>query len=254
MHDAIDAAPFGQYLHKRTCGERTPPVSGRQQRDSDTLACRCYQYFEAARRHAGLHCHGGGLTARGREMPGPATLLLMVEDGKVAEVRGRSGLAAIVQECRTCDEDPPAHADPLHLKVGIGVQSFANPYRHVDALMDEIDPSIGYDAFDAKHRMIGEKRGQRSGDAFLEPERAAQPDEPARLRLHPERGFVRCVGFYDNRLCMLEDLLTDLGQTQSPRGPVSSRTPKRSSRSVMRRLIRDFGTPRTRAAAENPRF
>jgi hypothetical protein len=140
------------------------------------------------------------------------------------------------------------------LKVGIGVQSFANPYRHVDALMDEIDPSIGYDAFDAKHRMIGEKRGQRSGDAFLEPERAAQPDEPARLRLHPERGFVRCVGFYDNRLCMLEDLLTDLGQTQSPRGPVSSRTPKRSSRSVMRRLIRDFGTPRTRAAAENPRF
>jgi hypothetical protein len=178
----------------------------------------------------------------------------MVEDGKVAEVRGRSGLAAIVQECRTCDEDPPAHADPLHLKVGIGVQSFANPYRHVDALMDEIDPSIGYDAFDAKHRMIGEKRGQRSGDAFLEPERAAQPDEPARLRLHPERGFVRCVGFYDNRLCMLEDLLTDLGQTQSPRGPVSSRTPKRSSRSVMRRLIRDFGMPRTRAAAENPRF
>jgi hypothetical protein len=150
-------------------------------------------------------------------MPGPATLLLLVEDGKVAEVRRRSGRAV---KCRTCDEDPPAHADPLHLKVGIGVQSFANPDRHVDALTHEIDPSIGYDAFDAKHRTICEKRGQGRGDAFLESERAARPDEPARLRLHPVRRFVRGVGFYDNRLCMLEDLLTDLGQIQSPRGPV----------------------------------
>jgi hypothetical protein len=73
-----------------------PAVSGRQQRDSDTLACRCYQYFEAARRHARLHGHGGGPSARGREMPGPATLLLLVEDGKVAEVRWRSGLAVIL--------------------------------------------------------------------------------------------------------------------------------------------------------------
>jgi hypothetical protein len=29
-------------------------------------------------------------------MPGPATLLLLVEDGKVAEVRWRSGLAVIL--------------------------------------------------------------------------------------------------------------------------------------------------------------
>jgi len=86
--------------------------------------------------------------------------------------------------------------------------------------MDEIDPPIGDHAFDAQLRMAGEKRGQGRGDAFLEPERATQPDEPARLGLHPQRRFVGGVGFDHRCARMLEDLLADLGQAQSPRCPV----------------------------------
>jgi len=72
-------------------------------------------------------------------------------------------------------------------------------------------------------RSIGWSARNEGSDAtiaFREPERAAQPDEPARLRLHPERRFVRGVGFDDHGARMFEDLLTDLGQAEPPRGPV----------------------------------
>jgi hypothetical protein len=36
-------------------------------------------------------------------------------------------------------------ADPLHLQVGVGVETFPNPDRHIDTFVDQIDPPIGDD-------------------------------------------------------------------------------------------------------------
>jgi hypothetical protein len=217
MHDAVDAAPFRQYLHKRTRRKLIPAVRHRQQRNSGSLACGRYQDFEAARRYAGLHSHRGCPPVFRRKMPDPATLLLLMKDRKLAKVRRCSGFTVPCHESRTCNEDPPAYADPLHLKVGVGVEPFANADRYVDPLMDEIDPSIGYDALEAQHRMAGKEGRQRSRDGVLEAERTTQPNKPTRLGLHSKRCFLRSFGLDDYRTRMVEDLLTNLGQTEAPR-------------------------------------
>ena len=151
--------------------KRIPAVRHRQQCNSGPLACGRYQDFEAARRNAGLYGHRGFPPVFRRKMPDPATLLLLMKDGELAKVRGCSGFTVLCHESRTRNEDPPAQADPLHLKVGVGVQSFADADRHVDSLMNEVDPSIGYDALQAQLRMNGKKRRKRGSDGILQPER-----------------------------------------------------------------------------------
>jgi hypothetical protein len=217
MNDAVDAAPFGQYLHKRSGREHIPAVRHRQQRDSGSLARGRYQDLEAACRYAGLYGHGDCPPVFRCKVPGPATLLLLMKNGKFAKLRGCGGFIVPCHEGRTCNEDPPAHADPLHLKVGVGIESFTDADCYVDSLMNAIDPSIGYDALEAQHRMDGKECRQRSRDGVLEPEGTAQPNEPARLGLHSKRCFLRRVGFDDGPARMFEDLLTDLCQTEPPR-------------------------------------
>ncbi len=87
MHNAVDAAPLRQHTHKRTRSKRFSALRGRQQRNSSPLACGRYQNVEATRRKARLDRHGTGLPVVRREMPDVATLLFLMEDGKLAKLR-----------------------------------------------------------------------------------------------------------------------------------------------------------------------
>jgi len=184
---------------------------------SSPLACGRYQNIEATRRKARLDRHGTGVLVVRRKMPDVATLLLLMEDGKLAKLRWCRRFAFLRQEGRTCDKDPPAYADPLHLQVSIGVKAFANPDRHVDSFMNEIDPPIGYDALEPQQRMGGKEARHGSNNRALESERAAQSNKPARLSLHSKRGLLSSFSLDDGGTRMLEDLLADLGQTESSR-------------------------------------
>jgi len=106
------------------------------------------------------------------------------------------------------------------LQVGVGVKAFANPDRHVDSFMNEIDPPIGYDTLEPQQRMGGKEVRNGSSNCALESERAAQSNKPARLSLHPKRGLLGGLSLDDRRARMLEDLLADLGQTESSRGSI----------------------------------
>jgi hypothetical protein len=153
-------------------------------------------------------------------MPDVATLLLHMEDGKLAKVGWRRGFPFLGQEGRTCDNNPPACAYPLHLQVGVSVETFANPDRHIDTLVNEIDPPIGYDTLKPQQWMGGKEARHGSRDRALQSERAAQSNKPARFSLHSKRGLLGSLSLDDRSARMLEDLLTDLGQPKSPRGPI----------------------------------
>ena len=71
--------------------------------------------------------HGTGVPVVRRKMPDVATLLLLMEDGKLAKLRWCRRFTFLRQQGRTCDKDPPAYADPLHLQVSVGVKAFAKP-------------------------------------------------------------------------------------------------------------------------------
>jgi hypothetical protein len=75
-------------------------------------------------------------------------------------------------------------ADPLHLQVGVSIKTFANPDRHVDTLVNEIDPPIGYDTLKPQQWMGGKEARHGSSNRALESERAAQSNKPARFSLH----------------------------------------------------------------------
>ena len=184
MHNAVDAAPLRQHTHKRTRGKRGSALRGRQQCNSSPLARSRYQNVKAARRKARLDRHRTGVPVVRRKMPDIATLLRLIEDGELAKVSWCRGLPFLRQEGRTCDKDPPAYADPLHLQVGVGVKAFANPDRHVDTLVNEIDPPIGYDTLKPQQWMGGKEARHGSSDRALESERAAQSNKPARFSLH----------------------------------------------------------------------
>jgi hypothetical protein len=59
--------------------------------------------------------HGTGVPVVRRKMPDVATLLLLMEDGKLAKLRWCRRFTFLRQEGRTCDNDPPAYADPLRV-------------------------------------------------------------------------------------------------------------------------------------------
>jgi hypothetical protein len=54
----------------------------------------------------------------------------------------------------------------------------------------------------------------------LKSERTTQSNEPARLGLHSKRGLLGGLSLDDRRARMFEDLLADLGQTESSRRSV----------------------------------
>ena len=220
MHDAVGAAPLRQYSHKRTRGQRIPALRSRQQDNSSPLACCRYQKIETVRRKARLNHHGTGVPVLRRQKPGVAALLLLMEDGKLAKVSRCRGLPFFRQKGRTCDENPPAYADPFHLQVGVSVKAFANPDRHIDTLVNEIDPPVGHDTLEPQQRMGGKKARHRSRDRALEAERAAQSNKTARFSLHSKRGLLRGFSLDDRSPRMLEDLLANLGQTKPSRSPI----------------------------------
>ena len=149
------------------------------------------------------------------QMPPPCCFL--VEDGEVGKLRRRHRFTRLRQERRTCDKDASADADPLHLQVGVGVEAFANPDRHIDPFMNEIDPPIGDDTLEPQQRMGGKETRQGGSNRALKSERTAQSNEPARLSLHSKRGLLGSFSLDDRRTRMFEDLLADLGQTKSSR-------------------------------------
>jgi hypothetical protein len=149
-------------------------------------------------------------------MPHAAALLFLVEDGEIAKFLRRLRFTLLRQECGTCDKDASADPDSLHLQVGVGVEAFANPDRHVDPFVNEIDPPIGDDTLELQQRMSGKEARERGSDRALKSERTAQSNEPARLSLHSKRNFLGSFGFDDRRPCMFEDVLADLGQTEPP--------------------------------------
>jgi hypothetical protein len=65
--------------------------------------------------------------------------------------------------------------------------------------------------------MGGKETRHRGRNRALKSERTAQSNEPARLCLHSQRGFLGGFGLDDRRMRMFEDLLADLGQTKPPR-------------------------------------
>jgi hypothetical protein len=144
-------------------------------------------------------------------MPDVASLLLLMEDGKLAKVSWCCGFPFLCQEGRTCDKKPPARADALYLQVGVGVKTFANPDRHVDTLVNEINPPIGYDTLKSQQRVGGKEARHGSGNRALESKWAAQSNKPARFSLHSKRGFLGSFSFDYRSARMLEDLLADLG-------------------------------------------
>jgi hypothetical protein len=117
-------------------------------------------------------------------------------------------------------------ADPLHLQVGVGVEAFPNADRDIDALVNQVDPAIGGDALNAQLRMSGEEIRQRTGNRALKSERAAQSNQPARLGLHSKRGLFGGLRLDDRRTRMFEDLLADLGQTESSRRSIKQSNAK----------------------------
>jgi len=217
MQDAVDTTPLREHAHQCTDGKSLTAVRGGQQRNSSPLACGRYQNIEATRRKARLDRYGTGVPVVRRKMPDVATLLLLMEDGKLGKLRWCRRFAFLRQEGWTCDKDPPTYADPLHLQVSVGVKAFANPDRHVDSFLNEIDPPIGYDALEPQQRMGCKEARHGSNNRALEAERAAQSNKPARLSLHSKRGLLSSFSLDDGGTRMLEDLLADLSQTESSR-------------------------------------
>jgi hypothetical protein len=150
MQDAVDTTPLRKHAHQRTGGKSLTAVRGGQQRYSSPLACRRYQNIEATRRKARLDRHGTGVAVFRCKMPGVATLLLLMEDRKFAKLRWCRRFTLLRQEDRTCDKDPPAYADPLHLQVSVGVKAFPNADRNIDPFVNQVDPAIGYDTLNAQ--------------------------------------------------------------------------------------------------------
>jgi len=97
------------------------------------------------------------------------------------------------------------------LQVGVGVEAFANPDRHVDTFMNEINPPIGYDTLKSQQRMGGKETRHGSGNRTLESKWTTQSNKPARLSLHSKRGFLGSFSLDYRGARMLEDLLADLG-------------------------------------------
>jgi hypothetical protein len=69
-------------------------------------------------------------------------------------------------------------------------------------------------------RVGGEETRQGTGNHILKSERTTQSNKPARLGLHPKRGLLGSFSLDDRCPRMLEDLLSDLGQAESPRGSI----------------------------------
>jgi hypothetical protein len=107
-----------------------------------------------------------------------------MEDGELAKVSWCRGLPLLGQEGRTCYRIRLLKADPLHLQVGVSIKTFANPDRHVDTLVNEIDPPSGYDTLKPQQWMGGKEARHGSSNRALESERAAQSNKPARFSLH----------------------------------------------------------------------
>jgi hypothetical protein len=101
------------------------------------------------------------------------------------------------------------------LQVGIGVEALPNADRNIDSFLNQIDSAIGCDALNAQLRMGCEETRQGTCNCALKSEWTAQPNEPARLALHAKRNLLGCLGFDDRRTRMLEDLLANLGQTET---------------------------------------
>ena len=217
MQDAVGAAPFGQHADERARCECVLAILGWQQCNSSALACGRHQNIEAAARKPRLDRYAAGFTAFGCQIPSAPALLVLMKDWELGEVRRRHWNTRRCQQARACDKDASAHADPFHLQVGVGVEALPNADRDIDAFMDQVDPAIGCDALDAELWMGGEETRQRAGNRALKSERAAQSNEPARLGLHTKRGLLGGFGLDDRGARMLEDLLSDLGQTETSR-------------------------------------
>ena len=157
MQDAVDAAPLRQHSNERSGGERLSAVRGRQQSNSGPLACGRYQNIEATCREARLDRHGTRVPVLRGQMPGATTLLLLVKDREGGKFSWRRRFTFFCQQRRTRHEEASAYADPLHLKVRVGVETFPNPDRQVYAFMNQIDPPIGYDALEPEQRMGGKE-------------------------------------------------------------------------------------------------
>jgi hypothetical protein len=159
-------------------------------------------------------------------MPNPAALFFLVEDGKVSKVRWRRRNTCRCQQLGARDKEASAYADPLHLQVSVGVEAFPNADRDIDSFMNQVDTAIGCDALDAQLGMSGKEIRQGTGNRALKSERTAQSNEPTRLGLHSKRGLLGSLGLDDRSPCMFEDLLADLGQTESSRRSIKQSNTK----------------------------
>jgi hypothetical protein len=81
--------------------------------------------------------------------------------------------------------------------------------------VNEIDPPIGYDTLKPQQWMGGKEARHGSSNRALKSERTAQSDEPTRLSLHSKRCLFGSFGLDNRRTRVFEDLLADLGQTES---------------------------------------
>jgi hypothetical protein len=133
MQDAFDAAPFRQYAHKRTRGERLLTVHGRQQCNSSPLACGRYQNIETTCRKSRLDRNGAGVPVLCGQIPAAAALLFLVENRKFAKIRWRLRFTLLRQEHRTryvCSRRSASFAGRHRYR---GVREPGSPHRSLHA-------------------------------------------------------------------------------------------------------------------------